>query len=132
MTGSLTSHDAESPVEHWLDDGALRSIYSSQYWNDLAAERAKEWWIADGSETAYARLRAHLEESGLMEDYRVGEAYVSGMSFFRALRRRSRVRHRLDVEPAVEAPQRGQSSRRGDQPAPAGAVVSAGSENVRR
>ncbi len=80
MTGSLTSRDVESPVEHWLDDGALRSIYSSQYWNDLAAERAKEWWIADGSETAYARLRAHLEESGLMEDYRVGEAYVSGMS----------------------------------------------------
>ena len=80
MTASPTSHDLESPVEHWLDDAALRSIYSSQYWNDLAAERGKEWWIADGSETAYARLRAHLEESGLMEDYRIGEAYVAGMT----------------------------------------------------
>jgi ubiquinone/menaquinone biosynthesis C-methylase UbiE len=78
--GSRTSRDVESPVEHWLDDGALRSIYSSQYWNDLAAERDKEWWIADGSETAYARLRAYLEESGLMEDYTVGQAYVRGMS----------------------------------------------------
>jgi SAM-dependent methyltransferase len=77
MTGSI---DGASPVEHWLDDGALRSIYSSQYWNDLAAERAKEWWIADGSEAAYARLRAYLEESGLMGDYRVGEAYVTGMT----------------------------------------------------
>jgi SAM-dependent methyltransferase len=80
MTGSLAPRDTESPVERWLDDGALRSIYSSQYWNDLAAERAKEWWIADGSETAYARLRAYLEGSGLMEDYGIGEAYVSGMT----------------------------------------------------
>ena len=80
MTVPPTLHDVESPVEHWLDDGALRSIYSSRYWNDLAAERAKEWWIADGSETAYARLRAHLEDSGLIEDYRVGEAYVAGMT----------------------------------------------------
>lgn len=79
MTKSSASHDAESPVENWLDESALRSIYSSQYWNDLAAERAKEWWIADGSETAYARLRAHLESSGLMRDYRVGEAYVSNL-----------------------------------------------------
>jgi SAM-dependent methyltransferase len=80
MMVSPTPHDVESPVEHWLDEAALRSIYSSQYWNDLAAERAKEWWIADGGETAYARLRAHLEESGLLEDYRVGEAYVAGMA----------------------------------------------------
>jgi ubiquinone/menaquinone biosynthesis C-methylase UbiE len=80
MTPAATSHGLESPIEHWLDDAALRSIYSSQYWNDLAAERGKEWWIADGSETAYARLRTHLEESGLMEDYRIGEAYVAGMT----------------------------------------------------
>ncbi|MGO9514298.1 MAG: methyltransferase domain-containing protein [Steroidobacteraceae bacterium] len=80
MTGSPTSHDVESPVEHWLDDRVLSSIYSSQYWNDLAAERAKEWWIADGSKTAYARLRAHLEQSGLMDDYRIGEAYVSSVT----------------------------------------------------
>src|ERR1700723_329186 len=80
MTGSISRRDAQSPIEHWLDDGALRSIYSSRYWNDLAAERAKEWWIADGSETAYARLRAYLEESGLAEDYAVAEAYVSSMT----------------------------------------------------
>ena len=80
MTVPSASRDVVAPIEHWLDDGALRSIYSSQYWNDLAAERAKEWWIADGSETAYARLRTHLDESGLMEDYRVGEAYVAGMT----------------------------------------------------
>jgi SAM-dependent methyltransferase len=80
MMVSPTSHAVEPPIEQWLDDAALGSIYSSQYWNDLAAERAKEWWIADGSETAYARLRAHLEELGLLEDYRVGEAYVAGMA----------------------------------------------------
>lgn len=75
----------ESPVEHWLDDAARHAIYSSQYWNDLAAERTKEWWIADGSETAYTRLRDYLDESGLMEDYTVGEAYVSGMRSSRLL-----------------------------------------------
>ena len=80
MTVSRGPHDADSPVAHWLDDRALSSLYSSQYWNDLAAERAKEWWIADGTELAYARLRAYLDESGLMEDYRVGEAYISGLS----------------------------------------------------
>jgi ubiquinone/menaquinone biosynthesis C-methylase UbiE len=79
MTSSLSPPIPESPVEHWLDDATLRNIYSSQYWNDLDAERAKEWWIADGGEAAYARLDAYLEESGLMEDYRVGEAYVSSM-----------------------------------------------------
>jgi ubiquinone/menaquinone biosynthesis C-methylase UbiE len=80
MTNSLTPRDVESPVAHWLDDRALRSIYSSRYWNDLAAERAKEWWIVEGSEAAYARLRTYLQESGLMEDYLVAEPYVSGMT----------------------------------------------------
>jgi SAM-dependent methyltransferase len=80
MTRSFVARDVESPVEQWLDDGALRSIYSSNYWNDLAAERSKEWWIVEGSEAAYARLRAYLDESGLMEDYVVAEPYVSEMS----------------------------------------------------
>ncbi|MGB6309790.1 MAG: class I SAM-dependent methyltransferase, partial [Steroidobacteraceae bacterium] len=69
-----------SPVEHWLDGQTLSAIYSSRYWNDLAAERTKEWWIADGSESACARLESYLEESGLMEDYRLAEAYISNMA----------------------------------------------------
>jgi SAM-dependent methyltransferase len=65
-----------SPIARWLDEQALSSIYSSQYWNDLAAERSKEWWIADGSATAFSRLRSHLEETGLMDGYRVAEEFV--------------------------------------------------------
>jgi len=68
-----------SPVERWIDEQTLRAIYSSRYWNDLAAERTKEWWIADGDEAAYGRLRAYLENSGLMEDYRLAEAYIANI-----------------------------------------------------
>jgi SAM-dependent methyltransferase len=66
-----------SPIVQWLDEQSLSSIYSSQYWNDLAAERSKEWWIADGSEAAFARLRSYLEESGLMDGYRIAEQFVA-------------------------------------------------------
>ena len=45
--------EVASPIEHWLDERTLTSFYSAQYWNDLAAERTKEWWIADGVEAAY-------------------------------------------------------------------------------
>jgi len=69
-----------SPVERWLDEQTLSAIYSSRYWNDLAAERTKEWWIADGDEAAYGRLRAYLEESGLMEDYKLAETYVANIA----------------------------------------------------
>jgi len=66
-----------SPIVQWLDEQSLRSMYSSQYWNDLAAERSKEWWIAEGTDVAFARLRSYLEESGLMDGYRIAEQYIS-------------------------------------------------------
>ena len=68
-----------APIAQWLDEQALSSIYSAQYWNDLAAERTKEWWIADGSEAAFARLRIHLEESGLMAGYQIAEQHIAQM-----------------------------------------------------
>ena len=73
-------NDVASPVEHWLDEQTLNSIYSSQYWNDLAAERTKEWWIADGDERAFLRLQTYLEDSGLMEDYTLAEPYIANMT----------------------------------------------------
>jgi SAM-dependent methyltransferase len=69
-----------SPVVNWLDEQTLSSIYSARYWNNLTAERTKEWWIADGSEAAYVRLGSYLEESGLMEDYRLAEAHISNIA----------------------------------------------------
>jgi SAM-dependent methyltransferase len=68
-----------SPVERWIDEQTLRGIYSSRYWNDLAAERSKEWWIVDGDDAAYGRLRAYLETSGLMDDYRLAESYIANI-----------------------------------------------------
>jgi ubiquinone/menaquinone biosynthesis C-methylase UbiE len=72
MTGSTLT-----PIVRWLDEQVLSSIYSSQYWNDLAAEQSKEWWIADGSEASFARLQSHLEETGLMDGYRFAERFVA-------------------------------------------------------
>ncbi|MBS0418978.1 MAG: class I SAM-dependent methyltransferase [Proteobacteria bacterium] len=66
-----------APIERWLDAAALSSIYSSQYWNDLSEEKSKEWWIADGTESAFARLRGYLEQSGLLDEYRVAERFVA-------------------------------------------------------
>ena len=71
------SDSALSPIVQWLDEPSLRSIYSSQYWNDLDGEKSKEWWIADGGPGAFARLQSYLDESGLMEGYRVAERYVA-------------------------------------------------------
>lgn len=65
------------PIVKWLDEKALRSIYTSQYWNDLTAEQSKEWWIADGGERAYERLRSSLDEAGLMAEYRMAEQSVA-------------------------------------------------------
>ncbi len=71
------SVDTLAPIERWVDDTFLNSIYSSQYWNDLEEEKGKEWWIADGSEAAFARLRGYLEGSGLLDDYRIAERFVA-------------------------------------------------------
>jgi ubiquinone/menaquinone biosynthesis C-methylase UbiE len=69
--------DKLRPIVRWLDEEALSSIYTSQYWNDLSAEQSKEWWIAEGGEAAYERLRASLDEVGLAAEYRIAEAYIA-------------------------------------------------------
>jgi len=66
-----------SPIVKWLDEKALSSIYSSRYWNDLEAERSKEWWIAEGSDAVFGRLLSHLEKSGLMAGYRIAEQFIA-------------------------------------------------------
>ena len=66
-----------APIVRWLEPAALDSIYSSRYWNDLNEEKGKEWWIADGSEGAFARLRGYLEDTGLLAEYRVAEQFVA-------------------------------------------------------
>jgi ubiquinone/menaquinone biosynthesis C-methylase UbiE len=66
-----------SPVVPWLDETGLGSVYSSRSWNDLTEEQTKEWWIADGSETSRVRLRRYLDESGLMEEFRIAERHLT-------------------------------------------------------
>ena len=35
-------------VRRWLDADQIRAIEYSEYWNDEAAERSKEWWTLEG------------------------------------------------------------------------------------
>src|SRR2546421_12726260 len=72
--------DTLAPIEQWLDETSLSSLYSAQYWNDLDEEKSKEWWIADGSEASFARLRSYLGRSGLMDEYRIAERFVAQRS----------------------------------------------------
>lgn len=63
-------------VDSWLSDGELASIYSTAYWNDIEAEKTKEWWIEDGD---YERCRRYLDTSGLMHEYRRAEEWIRGL-----------------------------------------------------
>jgi ubiquinone/menaquinone biosynthesis C-methylase UbiE len=63
-------------IDCWLSDAELGAIYSSDYWNDIEAEKQKEWWIEDGD---YERCRNYLDSSGLMLEYRQAEDWVRSM-----------------------------------------------------
>jgi ubiquinone/menaquinone biosynthesis C-methylase UbiE len=64
------------PVESWLSDDELAVIYSADYWNDIEAEKKKEWWIEDGD---YDRCRNYLVGSKLMLEYQRAEGFVREM-----------------------------------------------------
>ena len=63
-------------VQSWLTESQLREIYTAGYWNDIEEEKKKEWWIEDGD---YAKCRGYLERSGLLQEYRQAESFISGM-----------------------------------------------------
>jgi ubiquinone/menaquinone biosynthesis C-methylase UbiE len=70
---------ALKPVTRWLDQQELKTVYSSEFWNDLSEEQKKEWWITEGADS-YKRLKKFLEESGLIRDYRLAEQFISRIS----------------------------------------------------
>jgi ubiquinone/menaquinone biosynthesis C-methylase UbiE len=63
-------------VQSWLNDSELREMYTAAYWNDVEEEKKKEWWIEGGD---YEKCRRYLERSGLLDEYRQGAAFISGM-----------------------------------------------------
>jgi ubiquinone/menaquinone biosynthesis C-methylase UbiE len=63
-------------LDSWLSEAELATIYSTAYWNDIEAEKKKEWWIEDGD---YERCRRYLERSGLMQEYRQAEQWIRAM-----------------------------------------------------
>jgi SAM-dependent methyltransferase len=68
------------PVTSWIPEDNLKLIYSSEYWTDIAEEKKKAWWIAEENEGTRQRLRLHLEDSGVMADYRIAEQSISQLA----------------------------------------------------
>ena len=60
-------------VTHWLTPEELSQLYSGDYWNDLAVEQQKAWWIVDGDGSA---CLDYLYSSGLLAQYRQAEAII--------------------------------------------------------
>jgi ubiquinone/menaquinone biosynthesis C-methylase UbiE len=60
-------------VQRWLSDEEIARIYTAAYWNDVDAEKSKEWWIEDRD---YARCLGYLHDSRLMQEYRQAEEFI--------------------------------------------------------
>ena len=65
-----------TPITKWLSEEQVNTIYSSEYWNNLEEEKNKDWWIIDGN---YQRCLNYLQKSGLMDEYKDAEIYISGI-----------------------------------------------------
>jgi SAM-dependent methyltransferase len=61
------------PIESWLSDDQLASIYSSAYWNDIGEEQKKELWIAGGD---HRKCLDYLQQSRLLFEYQEAEKHV--------------------------------------------------------
>jgi ubiquinone/menaquinone biosynthesis C-methylase UbiE len=62
------------PIEAWLNDDAVNSIYSARYWNDIEEEKKKQWWILDGD---YQKCLDYLRSSGFLSEFEYAKEYVS-------------------------------------------------------
>ena len=54
------------PIIEWIDKQEVGEIYTSTYWNDVKAEKKKEWWITDKKDK---KLVNYLHSSGLFEEF---------------------------------------------------------------
>lgn len=80
MTGSAVAELGLPPgvldlaeVQSWLSDRQLHEIYTAGYWNDIEAEKSKEWWIEDGD---YEKCRRYLQDGGLIQEYRQAAQFI--------------------------------------------------------
>lgn len=51
-------------VQNWLSDSDLNYEESSEYWNDEAEEKNKEWYILDGN---FEKMENYIKEVGLVD-----------------------------------------------------------------
>jgi len=60
-------------IKYWLSDEDLKLIYTSEYWNDIAEEKKKEWWIEDGN---YNNCLRYLNSSGLLTEFKESKKFI--------------------------------------------------------
>lgn len=72
-----TDKSEQMDLVQWLTDEQLDSIYTSEYWNDIEAEKLKEWWIADGR---YEVCLEHLRSSQLLSEYQEAENQILSLN----------------------------------------------------
>jgi len=61
-------------IEAWLSEEELAAVYTSSYWNDVAKEQQKEWWVADKD---YAKCLNLLTSKGLLNAYDQAKGFIS-------------------------------------------------------
>ena len=64
----------------WLDKEASGELYSAQYWNDLAVEREKPFWLTSAADN---KLVEYLNRSGLLEEFRIAVSCLENKRLLR-------------------------------------------------
>jgi ubiquinone/menaquinone biosynthesis C-methylase UbiE len=52
-------------IKYWIKEDELNNIYTSDYWNNLAEEKRKIWWIEGEN---YEKCMKYLEDFGLIAE----------------------------------------------------------------
>lgn len=61
-------------IVNWLTEKEIKSLYTSDYWNDVEIEKQKDWWIADGN---YEKCLNHLKSSKLLYEFDNAKQYIN-------------------------------------------------------
>jgi hypothetical protein len=68
-------HKELNDIIWWQTSDDLKSINSSEYWNDVELEKHKEWWISD-KENSHTQLKRYLKKARLLEDFEIAQKNI--------------------------------------------------------
>lgn len=68
------------PIIEWADRNDVAKLYTGEYWNNIAEEKKKPWWVDGTDGSAFHR---YLNASGLLEEFDLGIDILSRKNFLR-------------------------------------------------